>query len=338
MGVGNFVKPDLQVEDYWRGIVLFGRNVASYKFALAAALLDLKPESGDLVRLEELAKPFSQHLRSHLARADKQGTSASSKFLDVCRKANADEVSENTLIESTARLGFVNVIDAFHRVAKSDVPRRFFLDERKENNGIKITDSFSELLEGNQVSNLGFENDARWRLVETAWEQNLPRSLVTVHYDLNEESLFVLDRTKKRKAVTGARKALSGYQKGHCFYCFSVLSLSSDIPPEVDHFFPHMLKQTELRVPLDGVWNLVLACRDCNRHKLARIPVLRLLERLNTRNEFLITSHHPLRETLMKQTGKSQNERHDFLQSVYRYAFTTLLHEWEPQEEGPSLF
>ena len=55
MPILPFVQPDLHVEDYWRGIVLFGRNVASYKFALAASLLELKPASGDLVRLEELA-------------------------------------------------------------------------------------------------------------------------------------------------------------------------------------------------------------------------------------------------------------------------------------------
>jgi hypothetical protein len=54
MTILPFVKPDLHVEDYWRGIVLFGRNVASYKFALAASLLELKPASGDLVRLEDL--------------------------------------------------------------------------------------------------------------------------------------------------------------------------------------------------------------------------------------------------------------------------------------------
>ena len=36
MTILPFVQPDLHVEDYWRGIVLFGRNVASYKFALAA--------------------------------------------------------------------------------------------------------------------------------------------------------------------------------------------------------------------------------------------------------------------------------------------------------------
>ena len=28
-------------ENYWRSVILFGRNVASYKFALAKALLEL---------------------------------------------------------------------------------------------------------------------------------------------------------------------------------------------------------------------------------------------------------------------------------------------------------
>jgi len=36
MMIQSFFQPDLHVEDYWRGIVLFGRNVASYKFALVA--------------------------------------------------------------------------------------------------------------------------------------------------------------------------------------------------------------------------------------------------------------------------------------------------------------
>ena len=75
MPILPFVQPDLHVEDYWRGIVLFGRNVASYKFALAASLLELEPASGDLVRLEELADPYTRHLRRHLSDADKQSTS-----------------------------------------------------------------------------------------------------------------------------------------------------------------------------------------------------------------------------------------------------------------------
>jgi len=42
---------DLELEDYWRAIILRGRNEASYKFSLAKTLLDLKPESGQLIKI-----------------------------------------------------------------------------------------------------------------------------------------------------------------------------------------------------------------------------------------------------------------------------------------------
>lgn len=45
---------------------------------------------------------------------DKQATSRSSKFLDACRAYNRGELSEDALVDTTARLGFGNVIDAFH--------------------------------------------------------------------------------------------------------------------------------------------------------------------------------------------------------------------------------
>ena len=62
---------------------------------------------------------------------------------------------------------------------------------------------------------------------------------------------------------------------------------------------------------MDGVWNLVLACARCNgwHEKSNRPPHVRYVERLNVRNEFLIASYHPLRPTLMAQTGKSPAER-----------------------------
>ena len=341
MPILPFDQPNLHVEDYWRGIVLYGRNVTSYKFALAASLLELKPASGDLVRLEELADPFTRHLRKHLSDADKQSTSPApggGKFLVACRGATRGEVDDTDLIEIAVRDGFVNVIDAFHRVGPDDVPKRFFLDERSDNGGIRITDSFSELLERSQFSNLPIENEARWKLVETAWELGVSQSLIAVNYDHDIESLFVVDRSRRRKPITGARKALSGYQNGHCFFCFSGFSLLDDAPPEVDHFFPHVLMARDLEVPLDGVWNLVLACRRCNRDKAARVPKPRLLKRLSSRNEFLIKSHNPLQETLRLQTGRKESERRDFLAGVHREALVSLIHEWEPDEEGEELF
>jgi hypothetical protein len=65
----------LDTTDYWRAVILFGRNVASYKFALAKSLLDLKPQSGQLLKMSDIAPAFSHHITEHLKIADKQGTS-----------------------------------------------------------------------------------------------------------------------------------------------------------------------------------------------------------------------------------------------------------------------
>jgi len=329
------------LEDYWRGIILFGRNVATYKFALGRALLDLKPQAGQLVTLEELAAPFAGHLCAHLRLAEKQGTSRGSRFLDECRRANAGELTQQVLVERAVRLGFTNVIDAFHVVGQHEVPQRFFVDERKGNRGIRMTQAFADLVGGGQGSNLPGETDARWRLVETAWELGLSPALLAVSHDPATESLFIVDAARRRKPITGVREALSGYQKGHCFYCFDSLSLTGTQTPDVDHFFPHSLKTLGLGALVDGVWNLVLACRRCNRGvagKSNRIPAMTVLERLHKRNEFLIASHHPLRETLISQTGTIEVERQAFLNAFHSAALAALIHEWNPAAAADPLF
>jgi hypothetical protein len=85
----------------------------------------------------------------------------------------------------------------------------------------------------------------------------------------------------------------------------------------------------------------VLACASCNRGgsgKFAKLPELRLLERLATRNDFLIESHHPLRETLMAQTGATAAERTDTLQVMDNFAREHLVHRWAPSLEHEPAF
>lgn len=333
-------KPTL--EDQWRGIILFGRNVASYKFALAKALLDLKPVDGQLIKLEDLAVPFSKYVAEHLQLADKQTTSQSSRFLEACRGFNSGEINADELRTQTIRLGFNNVIDAFHIVGKDSTPDAFFLDERSANQGIRITNGFSLLMEGVQASNLMIEVESRWRLVETAWDLRVSRSLVSIGYDSSTEALFAIDRTMRRKPVTGSRGALNGYQKGKCFYCFRDIHLEVfDSLPDVDHFFPHALKQYGFGPLVDGVWNLVLACKDCNRGiggKATRIPSIRLLERLHRRNEFLVSSHHPLRETILQQVGLTQPSRRILMNDWHNRSVAMLIHQWEPEQVAEDAF
>jgi hypothetical protein len=327
------------LESYWRAIILFGRNVASYKFALAKSLLDIDKSKDDIVTLSELAEPFSRHVCEHLKLNDKQATSSSSQFLDTCRAYNTGKIDKTNLIDSTVRLGFVNVIDAFHNVNNAEIPERFFIDSRGSDGGIKLTDNIFKLYESSSIADLPQEVEARWRLVESAWSMNIARNLITVQYDNDTEILFA-NSNNRRTNITSSRDALNGYQKGKCFYCNGDISVieSLDISADVDHFFPHILKEHNIARPIDGVWNLVLACRDCNRGengKFAKLPKLEFLDKLSSRNNYLITSHHPLRETLLAQTGNSEQKRHNFLQTSYKNAKEILIHTWEPTPKAP---
>ena len=171
----RFYEIEPTLENYWRAVILFGKNVASYKFALAKALYDLRKSPSEIIRLDELAPLFADHIVSHLKQCDKQITSKSSIFLESCRQYSKGEISRELLIQDTVRTGFNNVIDAFHNVHGNELDKRFFLDERKTSGGIRLTEDFYRLAEVQTFKDLNFETEARWRLVETAWELNLPR-------------------------------------------------------------------------------------------------------------------------------------------------------------------
>jgi hypothetical protein len=332
----KFYQTDLSKETLWRAIILFGRNVASYKFALGESLLALASEEKTRVTLEELAPRFSASICRHIKETQKQGTFKSSNFLNACNDFNDGKIAEDALIQITVRQGFNNVIDAFHVVNREEVPVRFFRDERTTSKGIMLTDELLSLVESRQFGNLPHEVEARWRLVETAWSLGVAPSLLQVSYVEDGEMLVFRDETR-RVAISSCRNALNGYQKGQCFYSADVISVESIAPNlcDVDHFFPHKLKEyPEFRnINIDGVWNLVLSCKDCNRGfdgKFAKVPSLKLLERLHCRNEYYISSHHPLRETIINQTGFDEKHRRDFLQRVFDMARSRLIHTWEP--------
>lgn len=271
-------------------------------------------------------------------------------------------------------------------------------------------------------NNFAKETESRWRLVETAWEQNISAGLLDIQYTELGDLLYIDTAKYRRKTVTSARAALNGYQKGKCFYCFDDISIGEleeaanaaqfedievytdepeghkifrvseerphygiDIHPiiglvrlfsekekphillppdyhsmtdmsspdplttstddnslcDVDHFFPYTLQRYIPEVNLNGVWNLVLTCKHCNRGedgKSTRVPAVKYLERLHARNEFLISSHHPLRETLMHQTGAQPADRIAFLKTMDAFAINKLIQRWETEPVGEAAF
>lgn len=342
--INKFQETKPNNENYWRSIVLFGRNVASYKFALAKSLLELMPHGKSILTLEDLAEPFSRNICEHIEKEPKQITSNSSRFLETCKGYNDGTIDKNELLETTIRLGFNNVIDAFHIVNNEELPQRFYQkDYSAASRKIILTDSFYQLGETLHHEDLILEAEARWRLVESAWRLGLSRNLIHVHYDHEYQELYTMDVDRRRTDVTSAKDALNGYQKGKCFYCFDDITLDRGHPHscDVDHFFPHILGTYQKQTNYDGIWNLVLACSKCNRGnegKFSKIPKLKYLERLHRRNEFLISSHHPLRDTLMRQSGAREEDRRRFLQYHFDEGTSHLIFQWETPLVGEESF
>jgi hypothetical protein len=74
-------------------------------------------------------------------------------------------------------------------------------------------------------------------------------------------------------------------------------------------------------------------CKRCNRGeggKFFATPVQKLIEKLHKRNNWLVDSHHPLRETIMSQTGQTMEARASFLRARQDIALDHLIHQWAP--------
>ena len=135
----------------------------------------------------------------------------------------------------------------------------------------------------------------------------------------------------RRSPITGVRDALSGYQDGRRAYCNDLFTDIGTKRVAVDHVLPFVLMT---RGWPDGdlhqIWNLVLACYECNSAKRDLPPDKEWMCWLEERNEHLITSHHPLRETLITQLGPNATRRREALVPRHTAATEMIRSTWKP--------
>lgn len=168
-----------------------------------------------------------------------------------------------------------------------------------------------------------------------------------VQFDTELEQFFFIKHmtpqqfmlSHERINLTVARKPLNGYRKGKCFYCYSPISIKSNLlnTCDIDPFVPLSAQFNSTHdLELSGVWNLVLSCQDCNRGevngKFARLPEDYLLQRFYKRNEYLVESNHPLKETIIMRTGKTRSKK-SFINTMYRLAISLSRSKWQPKFE-----
>jgi len=299
------------LDSYWRSVILFGRNVASYKFALAKSLLEIAPTGKTEITLEELADPFSRHLCEHIAHSPRQVTSPGSQFLDACRSYN-DGTSTHEALNGYQK---GKCFYCFDDISIGD-----------------LDDAANPV----QFDKLDIETDepAGPKILRVSEERPLygkpPAGIIglTSLFSKNDTPHILVSPDNRSLADVPSLDPLttSNVRNSLC---------------DVDHFFPYTLQRYIPEVNLNGVWNLVLTCKHCNRGedgKFAGVPTVKYLERLHARNEFLINSHHPLRDTLMHQAGAQPADRIAFLKTMDAFAINKLIQRWETKQVREAAF
>ncbi len=309
--VFQYLNDDRGINVALRSILLFGRNTATYKFALCEAIL--KSSGKSELKYEELYPGFVAALARHVKEHPIQESGAKPGALVLaCKQYNEGVINTSRLMDIAAQVVPRYVFDAFHNVGNGTLEGTYRLFEhQKSDKKIVICDPLLEIInDGDAREVLLSENEARWNIVEVAWQSGLPPSLVTYN-----ETTGQFDRdagSSGRRGLAPAREVLLPYQKGLCFYCDRVLSRidgkDNDHFPDVDHFIPRSIIEglnsgILRRINADNVWNLVIACRKCNRGeggKFDRIPDKKYFAKLTERNEQFAEEHkHTMRIAVM---------------------------------------
>ena len=302
-------------KDYWRAVILYGLNTATYKMAFAKSLDYLVSLGKTEVPMQELAEVFFHlylnRLENGMPQLDQPGRMTVME--KVVARYNLGAVSLEEAIDYVEKNAFNDVLRAFPKLNREQIPVDFYYHDGKK---LYLTDSVHKLLSGSEREELMSEVDSRWGLIEAAFQmkRDIDSSL-----ESDIRALYLFDGYE-RTDITDTVPVLNGYQKGACFYCGESMQGHGI---HVDHVIPRQL------VYHDEIWNLVLAHEFCNEQKSDSLPGRQYIEKLILRNEHFIASNHPIRGKLIATTGKTSRERKEFVERVYSHAQMIIPYTWE---------
>lgn len=277
--------------DYWKAIILYGLNQATYKIALGKTLLQLAENGKETVEWDQLSKHFLDNYLDRLS-AYSRPQQSNPKRLTVMERIvtgiNQGIHSYEAAIELVGQNAFNDVIPRFQTIGTdTDIAANKFyhFDHGKK---LYIHDTVFDLNQNNR-SELEDELDARWSLLEGAF------TLGQENYELsNDLREIYLINGYSRTNLTANIPFLNGYQGNVCFYCGATID-NANI--HVDHVLPRQVLQH------DEIWNLALCHDICNLHKSDALVSQHYIEKLITRNENIMGSNHPWKKKIALQLG-----------------------------------
>lgn len=302
---------DFTSEDYFKGIVLFGLNAATYKMALAQTLLKASRNQSNVIQWGELAETYFDIYLNRLAdnAMPQQGNPHRlTKMERIVKEFQIGSITRFEAVQRVSETAFVDVVPRFQTIGADKRIVADYFYEIDEGNKLIIKDTLLAL-HIEQVDTLEEEITARWSLLEGAFSIN--QTDFKLANDIRD--IYLRDGYT-RMALTNNRPFLSGYQGNICFYCGE--QMGTDV--HVDHVLPRQVLNH------DEIWNLVLAHGSCNLLKSDRLVGDHFIRKLIARNENIMGSNHPWRAKIIRDLGTTPRRRAAMLQEHYDNVKTVL--------------
>jgi len=296
---------DFSNEDYWRSIILYGLNQATYKIALGKTLVALSEKKITTVPWDTLSLEFLNQYQKRLnvdQPMPQQANPSRRTFMErEVRKLNLGSTDIDVSIFNVGKEGFNDVIKRFHNIASfKEFQGKFYSFDFGKS--ITLTDNLHNVVEQHS-KDISKELDARWALLEGAF------TIKADNYQLANEILDTyLLKGEERKNLTSNIPFLQGYQGNTCFYCAERIE---DDDCHVDHVLPRMV------INNDQIWNLVLSHSYCNLSKSDKLVGNHFIEKLTLRNENIMGSNHPWKHKISLWLGRTEKSRRSNLLKHY---------------------
>lgn len=298
-------------EDFFKGIILFGLNAATYKMGLAQTLLKASRNQQNEILWGDLAENyFDAYLNrlEHNPMPQQGNPNRLTKMERIVKEFQLNVINRQEAIEKVAETAFEDVVPRFQTIGTDKKIVADYFYEVDTGNRLILKDTLLDF-DALQLDTLENEITARWGLLEGAFSIN--QTDFVLANDIRE---IYLKNGYDRKALTNNIPFLSGYQGNTCFYCGE--PMMGDI--HVDHVLPRQV------INHDEIWNLVLAHGDCNLLKSDRLVGKHFIEKLVKRNENIMGSNHPWKAQIANALGTTPRRRALSLQTHYDNVKTVL--------------
>lgn len=152
-------------DDFWRAIILYGLNQATYKIVLGQSLIRFTEQQKSFISMNEVAEDFFDIYLERLRDGEPQLVIPNRQA--TMKRIVNDKITRTKAIERIEREAFNDVIERFHTVDRLETPMRFY---EKTDKGLIIFNSIYDIFSNHKNFEQINELNARWDLLESAFE------------------------------------------------------------------------------------------------------------------------------------------------------------------------